>query len=146
MILLSKLADYGVILVTHLAEISPAQANAVQLADATRLTMTTAAKVLKLLSRAGIVSAVRGAAGGYHLARPAAEISIADIIRAIDGGPALTECTGGLESCSRHSFCSTRPHWHRINEAVGRALGEVTINQMTVPRFDQPITQLESVA
>ncbi len=118
MVILSKLADYGVIVVTHLAETAPAQVNAVHLAAETRLPPATVAKVLKLLAKAGIVSALRGAAGGYRLARPAREISVAEVVGAIDGAVALTECAHAAGPCERLDFCSTRPHWHRINLAV----------------------------
>src|SRR5579862_9674117 len=127
MIILSRLADYAVIVATHLAETAPAQANAVHVAEDTRLPQATVAKVLKLLARAGIVTAVRGAAGGYRLAKPAHEISVAEVVSAIDGAMALTQCIGVAgkgagAACGRVDYCSTRPHWHRINQAVERAL------------------------
>ena len=83
MIILSKLADYGVIVATHLASVAPTQVNAMHLAADTRLPQTTVAKVLKLLAKAGIVSAVRGAAGDYRLARQAGAISVAEIVPAL---------------------------------------------------------------
>ena len=131
MIILSKLADYGVIVATHLAAALPEQVNAVHLAADTRLPQTTVAKVLKLLAKAGIVTAVRGAAGGYRLARAPQEVSVAQIIAAIDGTFGMTQCTSTLGPCERLHFCPTRPHWHRINEAVGQALANVTLDEMT---------------
>src|SRR5262245_33156973 len=77
MIVLSKLADYGVIVATHLATHPERQINAAALASETRLPQATVAKVLKSLAHAGIVSALRGAAGGYRLARGPAAISVA---------------------------------------------------------------------
>ncbi len=134
MVILSKLADYGVIVVTHLAETAPSQVNAVHLAAETRLPQATVAKVLKLLARAGIVTAVRGAAGGYRLARRAHEISIAEVVSAIDGAMALTQCTGASGPCERLEYCSTRPHWHRINQAVERALDGIRIDELLAAR------------
>jgi FeS assembly SUF system regulator len=131
MIILSKLADYGVIVATHLAAAAPEQVNAVHLAAETRLPQTTVAKVLKLLAKAGIVTAVRGAAGGYRLARTPQEVSVAQIIAAIDGAFGMTQCTSTLGPCDRLHFCPTRPHWHRINDAVGQALANVTLDEMT---------------
>jgi FeS assembly SUF system regulator len=131
MIILSKLADYGVIVASHLAAKSPDQVNAMHLAADTRLPQTTVAKVLKLLAKAGIVTAIRGAAGGYRLARLPGEISVAEIIAAIDGAFGMTQCTGKLEPCERLHFCPTRPHWHRINQAVEQALEQVTLADMT---------------
>jgi len=130
MVILSKLADYGVIIVTHLAETAPSQVNAVQLAAETRLPPATVSKVLKLLARAGIVSAVRGAAGGYRLARSAAQISVSDVVAAIDGAMAMTQCATTASPCDRLDFCPTRPHWHRINQAVERALDGISIHDM----------------
>ena len=132
MIILSKLADYGVIIATRLAA-SPAQMNAAQLAADTILPQTTVAKVLKLLAKGGIVTAVRGAAGGYRLAREAEEISISDIVASIDGAFALTECTSHAGPCVRNQFCPTRPHWAKINDAVDLALRQVTLAEMRTP-------------
>jgi FeS assembly SUF system regulator len=137
MIILSKLADYGVIVATHLASVAPAQVNAVHLAADTRLPQTTVAKVLKLLAKAGIVSAVRGAAGGYRLTRQAGAISVAEIVAAIDGDFAMTQCTSKIGPCDRLHYCPTRPHWHRINQAVGDALGGITLGEMILP--GQPV-------
>ncbi|HLY56327.1 MAG TPA: SUF system Fe-S cluster assembly regulator [Stellaceae bacterium] len=135
MIILSRLADYAVIVATHLAETAPAQANAVHVAEDTRLPPATVAKVLKQLARAGIVTAVRGAAGGYRLARPASEVSIAAVVAAIDGAPAMTQCSGShLIACDRTHFCPTRPHWQRINQVVEQALESVTLDEMAVQR------------
>jgi FeS assembly SUF system regulator len=131
MIILSKLADYGVIVATHLAAAAPDQVNAMHLAAETRLPQTTVAKVLKLLAKAGIVTAVRGAAGGYRLARAPQLVSVAEVIAAIDGSFGMTQCTSTLGPCERLHFCPTRPHWHRINAAVGEALSRVTLDEMT---------------
>jgi FeS assembly SUF system regulator len=131
MIILSKLADYGVIVATHLATISPSQVNAMHVAADTRLPQTTVAKVLKLLAKAGIVTAVRGATGGYRLAKAPHEISIAEVVAAIDGAFGMTQCTSTMGPCERLHFCPTRPHWHRINQAVEQALEQVTLGEMT---------------
>jgi FeS assembly SUF system regulator len=137
MIILSKLADYAVIVATHLAGSAAAQVNAVHLAADTRLPPATVAKVLKALARAGIVTAVRGAAGGYRLARPARQVSIAAVVAAIDGAPAMTQCAGMVSPCDRVSFCPTRPHWQRINQAVEQALASVMLDEM-VPTYRPP--------
>ena len=134
MIILSKLADYGVIVATQLAVgAEEAQMTASALAERTRLPRATVAKVLKALAHAGIVTGARGAAGGYRLARPAGVISIAEVVAAIDGAMGLTQCTTHMPACERSSFCSTRPHWHRINHAVGTALAAVTLVDMVSP-------------
>src|SRR6185312_153729 len=87
----------------------------------------------KALAHAGIVAGARGAAGGYRLARPATAISVSDVVAAIDGAIGVTQCTTHVPSCTRTNFCTTRPHWQRINQAVGTALSAVTLAEMVPP-------------
>src|SRR5579863_9433252 len=121
MIILSKLADYGVIIATHLAAEPMRQMTAAALANESKLPRATVAKVLKALAHGGVVAGCRGAAGGYRLARSAADISVAEVVAAIDGAIGVTQCTGHEEgvrevtACERSGFCPTRPHWRRIN-------------------------------
>lgn len=131
MIILSKLADYGVIVATQLAAHPERQTNAATLAEETRLPRATVAKLLKALAHGGLVTASRGAAGGYRLTRPATEISIAAVVAAIDGAIGLTQCSIHGPDCTRTEFCSTKPHWRRINDAVGTALSGMTLAEMT---------------
>jgi FeS assembly SUF system regulator len=133
MIILSKLADYGVIVATHLATYPDRQATAAAIARTTRLPPATVAKLLKALAHAGLVAATRGAAGGYRLARPAALISVAEVVAAIDGDIGMTQCSVHVADCARTTWCPTRPHWAAINRAVGAALSAVTLNDMLTP-------------
>lgn len=131
MIILSKLADYGVIVASHMASAPERQMTAAALAAETRLPRATVAKVLKILAHAGVVSGARGASGGYRLARPAERIALTEIIAAIDGILAPTQCTSHQPDCARAEFCSTKPHWHRINRVVGAALSAITLAELT---------------
>ena len=133
MIILSKLADYGVIVASHLAADPDRRANAAAVAAATRLPPATVAKLLKGLAHAGLVSATRGAAGGYRLARPPAAISVAEIVAAIDGDIGVTQCSIHAADCARTDYCPTRPHWAAINRAVGAALSAISLAEMTGP-------------
>jgi FeS assembly SUF system regulator len=133
MIILSKLADYGVIVATHLAVAPDRQENAASVAAATRLPLATVAKLLKALAHAGVVAATRGATGGYRLARPASAISVAEVIAAIDGDIGLTQCSVHVDECAHTNYCPTRPHWAAINRAVGEALAAVTLDEMISP-------------
>jgi FeS assembly SUF system regulator len=133
MIILSKLADYGVIVATHLALAPDRQENAASVAVATRLPLATVAKLLKALAHAGVVTATRGATGGYRLARPASAISVAEVIAAIDGDIGLTQCSVHVDECAHTNYCPTRPHWAAINRAVGAALSAVTLDEMISP-------------
>jgi FeS assembly SUF system regulator len=137
MILLSKLADYGVIIASHLAAHPERQITAGALSEETRLPRATAAKLLKALAHAGVVAGARGASGGYRLARPAGAISVAEVVAAIDGKMGLTQCSIHAPSCERTDFCPTRPHWRRINDAVETALSAITLAEMVPapPRF-----------
>jgi Rrf2 family protein len=80
-----------------------------------------------------VVSATRGASGGYRLARSAATISVAEVIAAIDGDIGLTQCSVHVDECAHTTYCPTRPHWTAINRAVGEALKAVTIDEMISP-------------
>ena len=133
MIILSKLADYGVIVQTHLAAYPERQVTAATVAAETRLPQATVAKVLKALAHGGLVTAARGAGGGYRLARGAAAISVAEVVAAIDGDIGLTQCSVHVEECARTNYCPTRPHWAAINRAVGQALAAVSLDAMLTP-------------
>jgi FeS assembly SUF system regulator len=130
MVILSKLADYAVIIATHMALAPDRQTTAAALATETRLPRATVAKVLKALAHSNIVVGARGAAGGYRLARQASGISLAEIIGAIDGIMAPTQCTSHLPDCDRSDFCVTRPHWQRINRVVAAALGAISLAEL----------------
>jgi FeS assembly SUF system regulator len=133
MIILSKLADYGVIIASHLAAHPERQMTAGALASETRLPRATVAKVLKALAHANVVAGARGAQGGYRLAREASRISVAEVVASIDGQIGVTQCSIHAPSCERTAFCPTRPHWRRINDIVGTALAAVTIAEMVSP-------------
>ncbi len=138
MIILSKLADYGVIVATHLAADPERQLTAATLADETRLPRATVAKILKALAHAHLVAATRGAAGGYRLARRANAISVAEVVAAIDGDIGLTQCSVHVAECARTNFCPTRPHWAAINLAVAQALAAVSLDAMITPSIFVP--------
>jgi FeS assembly SUF system regulator len=133
MIILSKLADYGVIVATHMAADPDRLATAATIAAETRLPRATVAKLLKALAHAGLATATRGAAGGYRLARPAEAISVAEVVAAIDGNIGLTQCSIHVAECARTEYCPTRPHWAAINRAVEGALKAVSLDAMVTP-------------
>jgi FeS assembly SUF system regulator len=145
MIILSKLADYGVIIATHLAVAPERQETAAAIAAATQLPSATVAKVLKRLAHAGLAAATRGAAGGYRLARRPAEISVAEVVAAIDGDIGLTQCSVHTSDCERTTYCPTRPHWAAINRAVGTALSAISLADMITPfAFVTPVGKPET--
>ncbi|MFQ5983940.1 MAG: SUF system Fe-S cluster assembly regulator [Alphaproteobacteria bacterium] len=134
MIRLSRLADYAVVLMTHLAAKPERLSTAPELALATRVPAPTVSKILKVLAREGLLMSHRGARGGYTLARPAEQISIADIIGPFDGSVALTECIEDAPGdCGLEPSCPVRNHWRKINNAVRGALEELLLADMMTP-------------
>jgi len=131
MIKLSRLADYAVVLLTQMGSDAKGVHTAIGLAANTGLPVPTVSKVLATLARDGVVSSVRGAKGGYRLAAAPDRISVAQIIAAIDGPIALTQCVDrSAEICTVETLCPSRAGWHKINEAVERALSEVSLAQL----------------
>jgi FeS assembly SUF system regulator len=134
MIRLSRLADYGVILMTHIASSPESLHTASAVAGAAHVPEPTAAKILKALSRHGLLESHRGAGGGYELARVSSEITAAEIIVALDGPIALTECLDeDTGPCVLETFCPTRGNLYKINQAIHRALDDITLADLVSP-------------
>jgi FeS assembly SUF system regulator len=134
MLRISKMTDYAVVLATHLAAAEGPHA-ARDLAVQTQIPEPTASKVLKKLARAGVVISQRGARGGYALARPPEQIGVHEVIEAIDGPIAVTECSDETTDslCEYETNCGARANWQRINVAVHNALSEITLADMAFP-------------
>lgn len=136
MIRLSRLADYGIVIVTELARHPERIHTAPGMAAATRIPQPMASKILKALARGGVLASTRGAKGGYRLARPADAVSVADVIVALEGPIALTACIeDGPGCCEIEALCPARGNWQRINDAIRGALQSVSVAEMafTVP-------------
>ncbi|MDD2324555.1 MAG: SUF system Fe-S cluster assembly regulator [Alphaproteobacteria bacterium] len=136
MLRMSKLADYAFIILTQMAQETGQTWPASVLAQETTLPLPTVAKLMKLLARSSIVTAQRGASGGYSLMRDPQTISIADIIEAVDGPISLTECAGkalGKPHCDcAVSKCPTKESWGRVNQAIRRSLEIVFLSDLIV--------------
>jgi FeS assembly SUF system regulator len=133
MIRVSRLADYGVVLACHIASHQGQCHNAYDLAESTGLPAPTVSKLLAALAKAGILISIRGAKGGYRLARSAEQITAADIVTAVDGPIALTICLEqGDGVCDVESLCPTRRGWHRLNEAIRTALASVPLSELAL--------------
>ncbi len=133
MLRISKLADYGTIVLTAMAREPAWTFSAAELALRTGLPAPSVSKILKILLRQGIVVSLRGANGGYRLARSPAEISTVQILNALDGPLGVTECSASPGLCKREAHCGTRAHWHMINRVVLQALEHITLQQMIDP-------------
>jgi FeS assembly SUF system regulator, gammaproteobacterial len=133
MIRMSKLTDYGIVLLTYFAtQEGGTTQNARDLAARARLPLATVGKVLKILARGELLVSHRGARGGYRLARDPAEISLADIIAALEGPVAMTECSAAPPGgCEQEGWCPTKSTWQRINQVVLDSLGRITLSELT---------------
>jgi FeS assembly SUF system regulator len=131
MLRISKLTDYGTMVLACLAARPGDRHTATAIAERTRLGQPTVSKLLKSFHRAGLVNSVRGARGGYQLARPASGISAAAIIDAIEGPVAITECSGDHSACDLASICSTGSAWQTVNLAIRRSLDELSLAQLS---------------
>jgi FeS assembly SUF system regulator len=139
MIKLGRLTDYAVTLLTQMVSEEQAVWAASDLAEKTGLSMATTSKILKQLTKSGILGAQRGAAGGYRLNQAASIITIAAIVEAMDGPIALTDCAeGGSHTCNVEKMCPMSGNWDRINRAVRRALDEVSLADMAIPHHKRP--------
>jgi FeS assembly SUF system regulator len=131
---ISRLTDYGIVLLAHLArEEDGAPHNARELAAQSKLPLPVVSKILKHLTHQGLLVSHRGAKGGYGLARPPRHISVSEIIAALEGPIALTECTLGPGHCDQESVCALRSPWQRINQVIGDALGRLTLAELAHP-------------
>jgi FeS assembly SUF system regulator len=99
--------------------------------------------VLKALSNAGLLKSERGVSGGYTLSRSAVEISVAEIITAIEGPIALTECVSTESQCEQETHCTVQTNWTRINNAVFHALDEVKLADMLAPQSTAAVSPIK---
>jgi FeS assembly SUF system regulator len=131
------MADYAVVTMTAASRHcglngdGRARVSAGQLAEETGLPAPTVQKLVSRLTAAGLLRSTRGVGGGLKLARPAAAISLADIVEAVEGPIALTACCEqGRHDCTLEEACSVRPHWDVVNKAMRGALAEVPLTQL----------------
>jgi FeS assembly SUF system regulator len=133
MIRFSRLADYAILLMTHVAQ-APGVHNAVDAARITGVPAPTASKVMARLAGRGLLTSLRGAKGGYVLARAAEGITVTEIVSALDGPIALTTCMkAGPSSCEIEPVCPSRISLGTINRAVERALNEISLAEIAQP-------------
>ena len=137
MLRISKLTDYGTVLLAHLAANQATVCSAADVAQATGIGLPTVSKLFKSLARADLVTSTRGANGGYRLARGPQHISAADVIDALEGPVSITECSAIDGDCEHEGVCSVGGAWQRVNVAIRRALKDVTLNDLV--RTNSPV-------
>jgi FeS assembly SUF system regulator len=138
---ISKLTDYGTVVLAHLAGGQPGFASAAEVAAATGIGLPTVSKLLKLLAKAELLTSIRGSRGGYRLARDAARISAADVIDALEGPVSITECSASDSHCDFEAFCCVGSAWQRINVAIRNALDDISLEDLL--RSNQPVPRFE---
>lgn len=134
MLRLSRMADFAIVVMTELAQSGEAVKTASELAMATQLPAPAVAKILARLAREGLLTSVRGVKGGYALSRSASNISIGSIVTALEGPVALTQCVKKTGQCDVEPSCRSRLGLHRINVAVRKALDDVSLADIALPR------------
>ncbi len=140
MLRISKLTDYGTVLLAHLAANQGVVCSAADVAMTTGIALPTVSKLFKSLGRADLVNSTRGANGGYQLSRDSRKISAADIIDALEGPVSITECSSRDSRCEHEGSCAVGGAWRLVNVAIRRALDDVSLNDLLrgsnpAPRF-----------
>jgi FeS assembly SUF system regulator len=131
MLRISKLTDYGTVILASLANVpEDHRLTAADVAQRTRLGLPTVSKLLKMLQRGALVTSTRGSYGGYKLARAAGQITAADILDALEGRLALTECSTQHSHCGIESTCRVGHAWQHVNTAIRRSLEEISLSQL----------------
>lgn len=134
MLRISKLADYGTVVMTYMAASPQEVLSAQEISLAIGLELPTVSKLLKLLTREKLLLSQRGVRGGYRLARPAQDISVAEIIDALESRPrGLTECSSAAGLCRHESVCEVRANWQRISQMVHEVLQGIRLTELSRP-------------
>jgi FeS assembly SUF system regulator len=135
MIRLGKLTDYGLVLMTHMAQNHDRLLHTARdLVLESRLPLPTVSKLLKELLQGGLLVSQRGIKGGYSLARSPREISVAEIIAVLEGPIALTECSTDISGlCDLEPCCPIKNNQRVISQAVRGALDNVMLSDLIQP-------------
>ncbi len=138
---ISKLTDYGTLVLARLPAGDEPPASAADLASRTGIAAPTVSKILKLLAKAELVTSTRGSQGGYQLSRSPGDISAADIIDALEGPVHITECSSDDSHCDLEHVCNVGSAWQRINVAIRRALEDINLDDLQ--RTSAPVPTFE---
>jgi FeS assembly SUF system regulator len=134
MLRVSRLTDYGTLVMSQMAGAPGQVFSANDLAGRLGLGVATVSKILKSLARHELVASVRGQRGGYSLSRPPARITLADIVDALEEQPfGLTECSAHAGLCGIEGGCRVQANWQRVSAVVRRALESVSLADMLEP-------------
>ena len=139
---ISRLTDYGTLILVFLAGQEQRLCSASEIATGTHVAQPTTKKLLKVLAKAGMVDSVRGTDGGYRLARDPGSITTAQILDALEGPVAITECSTDDSACELEPICQVGNAWQKINGAIRLALSDITLADLEHPPADFPVLDL----
>lgn len=132
MIRMSKLTDYGIVLMSYMAAHPDRVHTAPEVADGAQLPLPTVSKLLRILAKDGILVSHRGVKGGYRLSREPQQLSVARIIGALEGPIGLTDCASAPGDCSHEPCCPIRRPWQKINQVILHALEQIPLSDMAL--------------
>ncbi|MDX2345327.1 MAG: SUF system Fe-S cluster assembly regulator [Legionella sp.] len=146
MLRMNKLADYGSVIMVFLAQNSVNLTSARDIAVNTHLGLPTVSKILKRLAAAGLLISVRGVTGGYRLKHNACDISVADILYALDESRGLTACSVSSDACALQQVCHVQDNWRLISQSIEAALESVSLEALATPVIPmETLNQMKSV-
>lgn len=127
------MADYGIVLLTTIARLEEnISVTAKDLAVDSQLPLPMVSKVLKLLSKEGLLTSQRGARGGYSLAKKPEEISVADIVTTLDGPIVMADCLNDTKAhCSINSSCTIKKYWKLVNDRIVNSLQTISLAELS---------------
>ena len=143
---ISKLTDYGTLILVFLTGREDHLCSASEIATGTHVAQPTTQKLLKVLAKAGLVDSVRGTDGGYRLARDPGLITTAQILDVLEGPVAITECSTENGACELEPICQVGDAWQKINGAIRLALSDITLADMEHPPADFPVLDLTRIS
>ena len=141
MLRITKQTDYGIMLLASMAALPMDHVvSAREVAEWSSLSVPMVSKVMKSLARAGVLESHRGSKGGFSLSRPPSDLSVADMIAALEGPVAMTECQAGTFLCQHEGTCGVQAPWNVINRSVQNTLSMITLSDLISPEF--PLIQV----
>jgi FeS assembly SUF system regulator len=143
---ISRMTDYGTMILVYLAAQGDRLCSASEVAEATHVAAPTVSKLLKLLARSNLVDSVRGTEGGYRLAGPPESVSAASILDTLEGPVAITECSTDDSHCEFESRCQVGSAWQKINRIIRGALTDITLADLGHPPQEFPPLNVHGLA
>ena len=143
---INKLTDYSIVILANLvAKDENAMHTAKELSEFSGIPLPTVTRILKMLSNKGILESQRGAQGGYELTKNSTDISVAEVIEAMEGPIALTECASDDCGCAFEPSCAVGKPWQKINKAVNDVLQNINLAEMSMKDESQNLIKLTNI-